>query len=103
MENIDVFENWLPKKNVPFPGRKPRPSNVPVPGRSISSSPFNAPQSAAEQSLIKDFKKDVEKVLVQDKYTRPNFADNTYSSRSASLAELIESLEHVIEDYKAKL
>jgi hypothetical protein len=91
MENLDVFENWLPKKNVPSPARR------------VSSPSFNAPQSAAEQSLIKDFKNAVEKVLVQDKYTRPNFADNTYSSRSASLAELIESLEYVIEDYKSKL
>ncbi len=93
MENIDVFENWFPKKNVP------RPSPL-----SRTSSPnFNVSQTGEEQMLIKDFKKDVEKVLVQDKYVRPNFADNTYSSRPASLAELIESLEQVIEDYKAKL
>lgn len=91
MENLDVFENWLPKKNVPSPARR------------MSSPSFNVQQTAAEQSLIKDFKNAVEKVLVQDKYTRPNFADNTYSSRSASLAELIESLEYVIEDYKSKL
>jgi len=101
MENLDVFENWLPKKNVPGPDR--RLSDPPVPGRSISPSPFNVQQTEAEKMLIKDFKKDVEKALIQDKYARPNFADNTYSSRSASLAELIESLEYVIEDYKAKL
>ena len=90
MENIDVFENWLPKKNVPSPLNR------------ISSPNFNVPQTGEEQMLIKDFKNDVEKVLVQ-KYARPNFADNTYSSRPASLAELIKSLEQVIEDYKSKL
>lgn len=90
MENIDVFENWLPKRNVPSP-------------LSRTSSPnFNVPQTGEEQMLIKDFKKDVEKALVQ-KYARPNFADNTYDSRPASLVELIERLEQVIEDYKAKL
>ena len=63
----------------------------------------NSAINEQEEMLVKDFKTDVERILAQDTYARPNFAEGTYGSRKASLKEMIQSLEYLIEEYKAKM
>jgi hypothetical protein len=59
--------------------------------------------SEQEDMMIKDFKNDVQRVLMQDTVARPNFAEGTFGSRPSSLPEMISSLESVIADYKSKM
>ena len=59
--------------------------------------------SEQEDMMIKDFKTDVQRVLMQDTVARPNFAEGTFGSRPSSLPEMISSLEAVIADYKSKM
>ena len=59
--------------------------------------------SEQEDMMIKNFKTDVQRVLMQDTVARPNFAEGTFGSRPASLPEMISSLEAVIADYKSKM
>tara|TARA_B110000503_G_C6988466_1_gene346289 strand:- start:436 stop:684 length:249 start_codon:yes stop_codon:yes gene_type:complete len=55
-----------------------------------------------EEMLVNNFKTDVERILVQ-KVARPNFAKGTFGSNTKSLRDMIQDLEYLITDYKAKM
>lgn len=59
--------------------------------------------SEQQDMMLKDFKTDVERVLVQDTVARPNFAEGTFGSKPKSLKDMIQDLEYLIADYKAKI
>ena len=62
----------------------------------------NSTMNEQEEMLVKDFKTDVERILVQQ-LARPNFAEGTFGSKPKSLKDMIQDLEYLIVDYKAKM
>ena len=62
----------------------------------------NSAINEQEEMLVKNFKTDVERILVQE-LARPNFAEGTFGSKSKSLRDMIQDLEYLIEEYKAKM
>ena len=62
----------------------------------------NSAINEQEEMLVKDFKTDVERILVQQ-LARPNFAEGTFGSKPKSLKDMIQDLEYLIVDYKAKM
>lgn len=62
----------------------------------------NSAMNEQEEMLVKDFKTDVERILVQQ-LARPNFAEGTFGSKPKSLKDMIQDLEYLIVDYKAKM
>ena len=63
----------------------------------------NSSINEQEEMLLKNFKTDVERILVQKLVDRPNFAQGTFGSKSKSLTDMIQDLEYLIADYKAKM
>jgi hypothetical protein len=62
----------------------------------------NSSMNEQEEMLVNNFKTDVERILVQ-KVARPNFAEGTFGSNTKSLRDMIQDLEYLIADYKAKM
>jgi len=62
----------------------------------------NSAINEQEEMLVKNFKTDVERILVQE-LARPNFAEGTFGSKPKSLRDMIQDLEYLIADYKAKM
>ena len=63
----------------------------------------NSSINEQEEMLLKNFKTDVERILVQKLVDRPNFSQGTFGSKSKSLTDMIQDLEYLIADYKAKM
>lgn len=59
--------------------------------------------SEQQDMMLKDFKTDVERILVQNTATRPNFAEGTFGTKPKSLEDIIQNLEYLIADYKEKM
>lgn len=62
----------------------------------------NSAINEQEEMLVKNFKTDVERILVQELAT-PNFAEGTFGSKPKSLRDMIQDLEYLIEEYKTKM
>lgn len=62
----------------------------------------NSSINEQEEILVKNFKTDVKRILVQE-LARPNFAEGTFGSKPKSLRDMIQDLEYLIEEYKTKM